>query len=66
MSSSEVSNMLSEKYNICTRSGLHCAPLVHEYFGTKKTGMVRVSLSYFNSYRDITMFLKAIRQIVTT
>lgn len=65
MSSSEVSNILSEKYNICTRSGLHCAPLVHEYFGTKKTGMVRVSLSYFNSYRDITIFLKAIRQIVT-
>ena len=66
MTSSDVSNILSEKYNICTRSGLHCAPLVHKYFGTINRGMVRVSLSYFNSYRDITKFLKAIKVITTT
>lgn len=66
MTSSDVSNILSEKYNICTRSGLHCAPLVHRYFNTTNRGMVRVSLSYFNSYREITKFLKAIREITTT
>ncbi len=64
--SSEVSDILSNTYNICTRSGLHCAPLVHSYMGTTKTGMVRVSLSYFNSYADITKFLKAVEKISTT
>lgn len=64
--SSEVSDTLASEYNICTRSGLHCAPLVHKYMGTQKQGMVRVSLSYFNSYADITNFLKAVEKISTT
>lgn len=64
--SSEVSDLLANKFNICTRSGLHCAPLVHMYMGTLDSGMVRVSLSYFNSYADITKFLKAVEKISTT
>lgn len=64
--SSEVSDILSEKYHICTRSGLHCAPLVHKYKNTLGVGMVRVSLSYFNSYRDITKLIKAVEKISTT
>lgn len=64
--SSEVSDILSEKYHICTRSGLHCAPLVHKYKNTLSLGMVRVSLSLFNSYRDITKLIKAVDEISTT
>lgn len=64
--SSEVSDILSEKYHICTRSGLHCAPLVHKYKNTLSLGMVRVSLSFFNSYRDITKLIKAVDEISTT
>lgn len=66
MSSSEVADILNEKYKICVRSGLHCAPLVHKYFGTTSEGMVRVSLSYYNSYADITKLIKAVEQISTT
>lgn len=51
--SSFVSDYLSEKFNICTRSGLHCAPLVHKYFNTQNKGAVRVSLSSDNSIDDI-------------
>ena len=48
-----VSDYLNEKFAICTRSGLHCAPLTHKHFGTQNRGMVRVSLSCDNSLNDI-------------
>lgn len=61
--SSTISNILDEKFNIATRSGLHCAPLVHKYYKTLKNGMTRVSLSYFNSKKDISKFINAIQKI---
>ena len=63
LDSSEVTNILDEEFNIATRSGLHCAPLVHKYYETTKNGMTRVSLSYFNSKRDILKFLEALKKI---
>jgi len=59
----EVSNILDEKHNIATRSGLHCAPLVHKHFGTLKSGMTRISISYYNSKHDIMKCIKAIEKI---
>ena len=38
---------------VCVRAGLHCAPLAHESAGTLKTGTLRVSLSAFNTDREI-------------
>lgn len=61
--SSEVSTILSEKFDIATRSGLHCAPSVHKYLKTLKNGMTRISLSYFNKYSDIEKVLFAIKEI---
>ncbi|MBE5757500.1 MAG: aminotransferase class V-fold PLP-dependent enzyme [Clostridiales bacterium] len=61
--SSEVSTILSEKYNIYTRSGLHCAPLVHNYFDTTKNGLTRISLSYFNKLSEIKKLITAITNI---
>ena len=63
LDSSEVSNILDEEFNIATRSGLHCAPLVHKFYGTTKNGMTRVSLSYFNSKRDILKFVEALKKL---
>lgn len=64
VSSSDVSSILSERYNICTRSGLHCAPLKHKWLGTEKQGTVRVSLSSFNKYNECEKFIKVVRKIV--
>lgn len=61
--SAEVSNILSENYNIATRSGLHCAPLFHKYNKTLKKGLTRISISYYNNLRDIKKILKAIEKI---
>jgi len=61
--SSEVSNILNERYNIATRSGLECAPLLHKHYKTLKNGMTRISLSYFNNLREIKKVIKGIEKI---
>ncbi|MBQ7351582.1 MAG: aminotransferase class V-fold PLP-dependent enzyme [Clostridia bacterium] len=58
-----VSQILDEAYNICTRSGLHCAGLVHKYYKTLKTGLVRISLSYFNNKNELNKIISALEKI---
>lgn len=62
-SSSEIGDYLSEKYGICVRTGLHCAPLIHKSNGTLKSGMVRVSISSFNKLSDIKRLIKALENL---
>lgn len=50
--SSKVSEFLDSK-DIATRSGLHCAPIIHSYLGTIKQGLTRISIGYNNSENDI-------------
>lgn len=61
--SNEVGNYLSENFNICVRTGLHCAPLIHKFYGTIDSGMVRVSLSYFNKKKDINKLIYALKKL---
>ncbi|MGP1520701.1 MAG: aminotransferase class V-fold PLP-dependent enzyme [Treponema sp.] len=61
--SGEVSLNLYEKYGIATRSGAHCAPLLHEYFHTKEQGMVRFSFSSFNTKKEVQLALEALDEI---
>lgn len=58
-----VGDILNEKYDICVRTGLHCAPLVHQYFDTIEQGAVRVSIGYFNSKEDIDALYDALTDI---
>jgi selenocysteine lyase/cysteine desulfurase len=53
MDSSETANALDSKYQIAMRPGYHCAPLAHKALGTEKTGLVRLSLGYFNALDEI-------------
>ena len=64
--SAEVADILNEKYGICVRSGLHCAPLIHKKLGTMETGAVRVSLDFNNTKQEIDYFVKAIKEIALT
>ena len=48
------------KYGICIRSGLHCAPLAHKIIGTLDTGTARISLSYLNEFKETDKFYKAL------
>lgn len=59
--STEVATYLDEKWNICVRSGYHCAPLKHQALGTLDQGAVRASLSFFNTYQEVEKFIFAIK-----
>ncbi len=61
--SNEVADILNEKYDICVRSGYHCAPIKHKALGTLEQGAVRVSISYFNTFSEIQKLLYAVKHI---
>ena len=61
--SSEVSRLLDERYGIATRSGAHCAPLLHQAYKTESQGMVRFSFSTFNTMEEIDSAIDALGAI---
>lgn len=61
--SEEVADLLWQKGEIATRAKLHCAPLFHKAMGTDKRGMVRVSLSTFNSFEDVDKLIETLKII---
>ena len=58
-----VSETLSEEYDIAVRGGFHCAPKMHEYLGTLNEGLVRISLSIWNTAKETERFLSAVKNI---
>ena len=62
--SDELAEILNEDYDICVRSGYHCAPLVHDFLDSKKyNGTVRVSISSFTSKKEINNLTLALEEI---
>lgn len=62
----DIGYVLAHGYGITVRTGLHCAPLMHEALHTLPQGTVRVSLSWFNTEEEIATFLKAAEEIAGT
>jgi len=57
--------ILDVDYNIACRTGLHCAPLVHEFLGTDKIhGGVRFGIGPFNTEEHINTAVQAVIEIV--
>ena len=61
--SSEVSDQLAQDYDIATRAGAHCAPLMHESLGTTEMGAVRFSFSMFTTEEEVDAAIEAVREI---
>ncbi len=58
--------MLDADYHVCVRTGLHCAPLVHEDEKTiGQNGAVRVSPGYFTDDDDIEQAITAVTEIAS-
>ena len=57
--SAYLANVLSSKYDIAVRGGLHCAPLMHEALATQG-GLTRVSFSHFNTFAEIDELVSAL------
>lgn len=59
--SGSVSDELMERFHIQTRSGAHCAPLVHEHFDTVEQGMVRFSFGHETTMEEINQIINAVK-----
>jgi len=63
LDSAAVGDALFNDYDISVRTGGHCAPLMHETFGTKETGAVRFSFSHFNTEEEIRTAGEALKDL---
>jgi cysteine desulfurase/selenocysteine lyase len=65
MEALDTGTLLDGEYNIACRTGLHCAPLVHEQLGTDKIGgSVRMGIGPFNTEDHIRAAIEAVAEIV--
>ena len=56
--------ILAEDYDICIRTGYHCAPLVHKWLGTEEIGgECRASLGISVDIKDFRLMRKAILEL---
>ena len=62
LSSSEVAEVLNN-HNIAVRSGLHCAPKIHQYLGTIDDGLCRISIGYNNTLSDCHNLLSVLSKL---
>lgn len=60
---SNVATILDGDFGIQARSGLHCAPLVHQTLGTLPNGGIRFSLGPLNTEEQMETTVKAMRII---
>lgn len=58
--SAEISDVLSERYDVAVRGGLQCAPLMHRYLGTLNQGVVRASVSCITTKQECYALLNAV------
>lgn len=63
--SSEVSDELLITYDISTRSGGHCAPLMHKALGTVEQGAVRFSFSHYNTEEEVDTAIEAVKELAS-
>ncbi|HEX9886275.1 MAG TPA: aminotransferase class V-fold PLP-dependent enzyme [Longimicrobiales bacterium] len=60
---SDVGVFLDVDHDILTRTGLHCAPLLHEHYGTSPRGTVRMSIGPFNTREDVLAAVRAVEDV---
>ena len=62
--SGAVSDELANRFEIATRPGGHCAPLMHKALGTVDQGAVRFSFSHFNTEEEVDTAINAVRMLI--
>lgn len=59
----DVGSLLDVDYDIAARTGLQCAPLIHEQMGTGERGTVRLSVGPMNERKDVDAAIAAVTEI---
>ncbi|MCK5052437.1 MAG: aminotransferase class V-fold PLP-dependent enzyme [Candidatus Cloacimonetes bacterium] len=60
---SETTQILSDRYGIMSRQGLHCSPLAHKTIGTFPEGTLRFGFSIFNKKEEIDLAVQALKSV---
>jgi selenocysteine lyase/cysteine desulfurase len=64
LEAADTGTMLDVDHNIACRTGLHCAPMVHEQLGTDKIhGAVRFGIGPFNTEAHMNAAVHAVAEI---
>jgi selenocysteine lyase/cysteine desulfurase len=64
---SDTGTLLDAEYHIACRTGLHCAPLLHQQLGTDKIkGAVRFGVGPFNTEGHIRTAVRAVTELVSS
>ena len=59
----DVGTILDLNYNIQVRTGLHCAPLIHEHTGTTPRGTVRLSIGPYNTTEHVETTIRTLAEV---
>lgn len=59
----DASYILQNAYDVITRAGLQCAPLIHKFIGSGDDGTLRLSMSFFTKKEDLDAAIKGIEDI---
>jgi cysteine desulfurase family protein len=65
MSSSEVGFQLDRNFDICVRTGLHCAPSAHRTIESFPQGTVRISMGMTTTMDEVEEVLEALKWLVS-
>jgi cysteine desulfurase/selenocysteine lyase len=61
---SDAGKALEASFGIICRTGLHCAPLIHEWLGSSPAGTIRFSLSRFTADPEVESALDALYRML--
>lgn len=59
----ELAERLEQEYGLCTRPGVHCAPLAHKTIGTHPIGTTRLSFGPYTTEEDVRIAAEALTEI---
>lgn len=67
LEAADTGTLLDVDHEIACRTGLHCAPMIHERLGTDRIhGAVRFGIGPFNRDEDIDVAIEAVREIAAS
>ena len=62
--SNDVGQLLADEYDICVRTGYHCAPLIHDFIESREfNGTIRVSFGFFNSIQEVDRLIEVLETL---
>ena len=59
-----LATVLDQRFGVCTRPGLHCAPEAHAILGTLATGALRFSVGWASTDEDVDQAARGMAELL--